>query len=264
MEKAEITRLIDSFNAIKGYFDTTKRYMPQIAKLVFFIEEVIPLLQTIHKNLHVSTEMIPSASEKLGKVTSATELATTEVMDIVDNVIARLNTMSTYLDEIEEQASNPASGDLIKGKISDIRNEISGSQDDLFSIMNALQFQDITTQQINSIGSVIDSVHTKLTELLKGFDEEGLNLGLMKQQSFDPDAEFDFSCSAESQQLVDEFIKLKKKGVDIDTVNIDSITADTQGTQDSDLIDMVILGEDGQPKIDLLIDRLKSQKNDKK
>ena len=43
MQNAEVSRLINSFNAIKDYFDTTKKYMPQIAKLVVFIEEIIPL-----------------------------------------------------------------------------------------------------------------------------------------------------------------------------------------------------------------------------
>ena len=42
MEKAEISRLINSFNAIKGYFDTTKKYMPQIAKLVFLRDHYFP------------------------------------------------------------------------------------------------------------------------------------------------------------------------------------------------------------------------------
>src|SRR3989339_801890 len=106
MEKAEVLRLINSFNAIKGYFDTTKKYMPQIAKLVIFIEEVIPLLNTIHSQLHQSTDLIPTATEKLDKVTSATEMAATEVMDIVDNVISRLNKMSESLDYIEQNIDN--------------------------------------------------------------------------------------------------------------------------------------------------------------
>jgi chemotaxis regulatin CheY-phosphate phosphatase CheZ len=263
MEKAEITRLINSFIAIKGYFVTTKKYMPQIVKLVNFIEEVIPLLQTIHVNLHQSTEMIPSASEKLGKVTTATELATTKVMDIVDNVIVRLNTMYTYLGEMEEQVASPAAGDLIIRKISDLRNEVNGSHDDLFSIMNALQFQDITTQQINSIGSVIDTVQTKLYELLKGFDEERIALNLKKSESFDPNAEFDFDRSAESQRFVDKIIKQKKKGLDMNTGNLDSLVTENPNNQDSGLGNTVIPGEDGQPKIDPLIDRLKSKENDK-
>ncbi len=262
MEKAEISRLINSFNAIKGYFDTTKRYMPQIAKLVYFIEEVIPLLQTIHTDLHQSTEMIPSATEKLGKVTSATELATTEVMDIVDNVIARLNAISSNIDVIEEKAGVPDSADETREKIALVREEINGSQDDLFSIMNALQFQDITTQQINSIGSVIDTVQNKLGDLLRGFDDEGINFAHLRRESFDPNAEFDFDRSAESQRLVDEVIKLKNKGLDIDTNAIEELVSEKANDKtDDNLEDIIELDENGQPKIDAIIHNLKSKQN---
>ncbi len=259
MEKAEISRLINSFNAIKGYFDTTKRYMPQIAKLVYFIEEVIPLLQSIQSDLHQSTEMIPSATEKLGKVTSATEMATTEVMDIVDNVIARLDTISSNLDAIEEKVVEPAPADFIKEKVALIRDEISGSQDDLFSIMNALQFQDITTQQINSIGSVIDTVQNKLGDLLKGFDDEGINFARLRRQSFDPNAEFDFDRSAESQRLADEVMKLKNEGLEFDSSKIDNLVVEKPDEDQDNLEDMLELDENGQPKIDAIIDNLKTK-----
>lgn len=263
MEKAEISRLINSFQAIKGYFDTTKKYMPQIAKLVVFIEEIIPLLQSIHKNLHQSTELIPSASEKLDKVTSATELATTEVMDIVDNVISRLNNITASVDALEELVQ-PAESDSAKEKIEEIRTEISGSQDDLFSIMNALQFQDITTQQINGIASVIDSVQYKLSELLQGFDDEGKMVARERPASFDPNAEFDFDRSAESQRIIDEFIKLRNKGVELNTDDIGVLRTmldrkEPEGEDDES--DLLNLDENGQPMIETLMKRLKSAGN---
>ncbi len=269
MEKAEISRLINSFQAIKGYFDTTKKYMPQIAKLVFFIEEIIPLLQSIHKNLHQSTELIPSASEKLDKVTSATELATTEVMDIVDNVISRLNTITASVDALEESVAQSPAADAAKERIEEIRTEVNGSQDDLFSIMNALQFQDITTQQINGIASVIDSVQLKLSELLQGFDDEGKIVSRERPETFDPNAEYDFDRSAESQRIIDEFIKLRNKGVELNTDDISVLRAmldrkDTDEPGGGDLSDVLMLDENGQPMIETLMNRLKAAGNQDK
>ncbi|MBN1293413.1 MAG: protein phosphatase CheZ [Candidatus Latescibacteria bacterium] len=266
MEKAEISRLINSFNAIKGYFDTTKKYMPQIAKLVFFIEEVIPLLNTIQKDLHQSSQIIPTATEKLDKVTSATEMATTEVMDIVDNVISRLNNMSTSLEELENQIESEKSLlNSVKEKTDKIRQEIDGSQDDLFSIMNALQFQDITTQQINSIAQVIDSVQVKLGDLLHGFDDDGFNLPKQRVAAFDENAEFDFSRSAESQKLADEFIKQvieKNKAVE----SKDSITEEqgSEENQESGECQDIVFGEDGQPDINAILSQLNAEGNNTK
>lgn len=246
MEKAEVTRLINSFNAIKGYFDTTKKYMPQIAKLVFFIEEVIPLFDAIHKNLHQSSELLPSASLKLDKVTSATEMATTEVMDIVDNVIARLNTIGERLTEMDQKLGKEMAYEAAKAKLRKIHEEVDGTQDDLFSIMNALQFQDITTQQINSVASDFDKIQTKIAELLTGFDEDGFKFIRAHEGTFDSNAEFDFKRSAQSQEFIDEILKVKKEGKD-----------NGDGAKDHDLV----IGEDGQPDISAIINQLNGNKD---
>ena len=259
MEKAEISRLINSFNAIKGYFDTTKRYMPQIAKLVFFIEEIIPLLNTIHVNLHKSTSMIPTATEKLDKVTSATEMAATEVMDIVDNVINRLNVMTENLDDIDAFVDEKSDLTNIKEKTETIRNEVNGSQDDLFSIMNALQFQDITTQQINSIASTIDVVHGALAELLKGFEDDGITIKA-RDAAFDPDAEFDFSRSAESQKMADEFLKESEKVDDLAPQSTES-SSETSDSDSDNINHDIVFGKDGQPDINSILSQLNKKKN---
>ncbi|MFC1490053.1 protein phosphatase CheZ [Candidatus Latescibacterota bacterium] len=255
MEKAEISRLISSFNAIKGYFDTTQKYMPQIARLVVFIEEIIPLFDTIQDNLKQSSSLIPKASERLGKVTSATEMAATEVMDIVDNVIERLGKMSASVEVIEGNLPTE-SADVIKKNTDLIREEIDGSQDDLFSIMNALQFQDITTQQINGIGDTIERVHVKIIELLSGFQEEGISLVDVKKSAFDPNAEFDFERSAESQKMADDFLK---KGIDV--IDVDQKTDELDKAEEFDDKE-VILGDDGQPDISAIMNQMKPKKKD--
>lgn len=259
MEKAEVIRLINSFHAIKGYFDTTKKYMPQIAKLVYFIEEVIPLFNIIHENLHQSTSMIPTATEKLDKVTSATEMAATEVMDIVDNVINRLNTMNSAIDELDTIAAGPITTEGITQKTSLIRDEVNGCQDDLFMIMNALQFQDITTQQINSINSTIETVQTKLGELLKGFEEEGVDLRKFTKQAFDPNAEFDFQRSAESQKIADEYLKAMGNNIEeiVKETEASDNSKDNVETKQESLSSEISFDENGQPIIDSVINKLK-------
>jgi chemotaxis regulatin CheY-phosphate phosphatase CheZ len=250
MEKAEVSRLINSFSAIKGYFDTTKKYMPQITKLVEFIEDVVPLLNLIHTDLHQSTNLIPTATEKLGKVTSATEMAATEVMDIVDNVIQKLNSMGQSLEDIEKICESSALSTQIKEKTDEVRAGIDGSQEDLFSIMNALQFQDITTQQINSISDTITNVQIRLGDLLKGFEDDGITIKELKKVSFDPNAEFDFDSSAKSQKVADEILKNHKKS-----------SFDEQVSEK----DKIALGSDGQPDITAIMNEMKndSDKNNK-
>ena len=260
MEQAEVARIINSFKAIKGYFDTTRKYMPQIAKLVVFIEEIIPLLNNIQTDLHQSTALIPKATEKLGKVTSATEMATTEVMDIVDAVIERLNRMTAAVDALEE-GTGDAANDEQKAHFGQLREEIDGSQDDLFSIMNALQFQDITTQQINAIGETIDAVHLKLNDLLRGFQEEGISLRKVKQVAYDPEAEFDFNRSAESQEMADMLLKGSTAGKD--GAKNDDADADSPEPADDSAGTMgIVIGPDGQPDISMIMNELNGKKAD--
>jgi len=246
MENGDVSRLINSFNAIKGYFDTTSKYMPQIAKLVVFIEEIIPLLNTIRADIHQSTDLIPKAAEKLGKVTSATEMATTEVMDIVDAVIERLNRMTASIGTIEGLLSEE-----IKQSVSEhtesIKTEITGSQDDLFSIMNALQFQDITTQQIDAIGETIDTVQTKLNDLLRGFQEEAIVPRTVRKVAFDPNAEFNFERSAASQELADQLLHS----------NYEQRSERTEKTSGDDVIR---IGPDGQPDIESIMNEMNKKK----
>lgn len=254
MEKAEISRLINSFNAIKGYFDTTKRYMPQIAKLVVFIEDVIPLLETIHQDLNQSTSLIPAATSKLDKVTSATELAATEVMNIVDRVIEKLNSMNARIDGIDETVDSGADISSIKSMTAGLRGDIDASQEDLFSIMNALQFQDITTQQINAIGSTIATVHEKLAMLLKGFENDGIDLGKMRNVAFDPDAEFDFDRSAESQKIADALIQQRQH------VTEKKDASEVAPVDSEAVVDAVVFDDDGQPDISSLMDTINNKK----
>ena len=270
MEKAEISRLINSFDAIKAYFNTTKLYMPQIAKLVYFIEEIVPLLNMIHDGLNQSANMIPTATEKLNKVTSATELASTKVMDIVDIVINKLNTMSTSADEIDKILDKGPDVKSIKEKTTVIHSEIGSCQDDLFLIMNAFQFQDITTQQINSIASIIGTVHKKLAALLKGFDDGVIELSAGRIAAFDPNAEFNFSRSAKAQLVADDYIKMEKQGIDIEKKAAELESSSSHNTDNNDgkneenlsnvdINDDTILGEDGQPDINSIMNQLNSK-----
>lgn len=278
MEKAEITRLVSGLTSIQSHFDTMKIYMPQIAKLVFFISEIVPLLNMIHDNLHQTNSLMPAAAEKLGKVTDATELAATEVMDIVDNVIKRLNTMTASVDAIEGAGNNPGT---VMENAGIIRREIDGSQDDLFSILNALQFQDITTQQINGIMSTIDTVNVKINELLNGFDEDSLGAKSLRNVAFDPNAEFDFNRSRESQAMVDTIIREgtgQKTGEPAGAETADN-QADTDkqdetapgqeagtgqdrsGDSAGKIADKIVFGKDGQPDISSILGKINSLKD---
>lgn len=95
--------------------------------------------------------------DKLREVTSATEDAAINIMDACD----RATTMVDELDTID-------SGDAPdRAKAAEVRGTL---RDELFLMMGALQFQDITSQQLAHASSVLDEMEERMIEVAKLFD----------------------------------------------------------------------------------------------
>lgn len=95
--------------------------------------------------------------DKLREVTSATEDAATNIMDACD----RANSLVDELDGIDNEESPDRS------KAANIRGSL---RDELFLMMGALQFQDITSQQLAHASAVLDEMEQRMIEVAKLFD----------------------------------------------------------------------------------------------
>lgn len=95
--------------------------------------------------------------DKLREVTSATEDAATNIMDACD----RANGLVDELDTIDASESPD------RAKASDLRGSL---RDELFMMMGALQFQDITSQQLAHASAVLDEMEQRMIEVAKLFD----------------------------------------------------------------------------------------------
>ena len=95
--------------------------------------------------------------DKLREVTSATEDAATNIMDACD----RATTLVDELDGID------ASETPDRAKASGLRGSL---RDELFLMMGALQFQDITSQQLAHASAVLDEMEQRMIEVAKLFD----------------------------------------------------------------------------------------------
>lgn len=107
--------------------------------------------------------------DKLREVTSATEDAATNIMDACD----RANSLVDELDGID------AEGSPDREKSANIRGSL---RDELFLMMGALQFQDITSQQLAHASAVLDEMEQRMIEVAKLFDP-AVTLELPKLQA---------------------------------------------------------------------------------
>ncbi len=102
-------------------------------------------------------EKLASTHEKIKEVTSATEDAAINIMDACD----RATQMVDELDAIDaEPAPNRERAGEVRGSL----------RDELFMMMGALQFQDITSQQLAHASAVLVDMEARLIDIARLFD----------------------------------------------------------------------------------------------
>ena len=158
--------------------------------------EIVKVLGSLRESRTVlertAVEQLHQTHDKLREVTSATQVAATDILDGLDRAVA-------LVDDMDARAKD---GDAHSG--ADLRNRL---RDELFSLMGCMQFQDITTQQLTYASSVLTELESRLSQLATILDPTGLQVAAAATVSpassgpvrFDPRASMD---NAESRQAV--------------------------------------------------------------
>ncbi len=142
--------------------------------------------------------------EKIVEVTTATEDAAIDILDSCERA-------TCLLDELDLVDCVGATGST---RAADIRTAL---RDELFRMMSALQFQDITSQQLAHASSVMLDMEQRLAEVVCLFDQNG-----DRQESFGsvraPDPNTFDSCATSAnvrkrQALADELFRLGRISV---------------------------------------------------
>jgi len=231
---SNMTELFERLSELKVVFRYSEKLIPIIQNLMDFMKDTVPLLEDINSSLVESTSKIPKASDQLSNISSATELATTEILDIVDAI-------SIDMDKIEKAVKNVKSKEeeklLIWQKIKNkLLSDASANElikqfeeldtfipvipglleifqkvkNDVYNITLSLQVQDITSQQLAAVNHLIESVRTSLASLMTHLDDSEIKSfdnfyeDLPKGGTFDPNAEF--TRSTERQDAADVLI----------------------------------------------------------
>lgn len=122
------------------------------------ILEVLSRLRDTRTALQSSTlQKFQVTQDKLREVTTATEDAATNILDACDRaaqIVDALDANDAHVEPNRETAS------VLRGTL----------RDELFLMMSALQFQDITTQQLNHASAVLVDMENRLAEVARLFD----------------------------------------------------------------------------------------------
>jgi chemotaxis regulatin CheY-phosphate phosphatase CheZ len=231
-----IIALQKKVDELKALFVLGQRVIPFMEELFVFIGETAPLLEEVNKAIRENLKKMPNATKQLTKVTQATETASTEIMDTVDRVNEELFTIINELEELktinEQILVNPlqlletvaegiTSGKNLTPLLSDINlfitrmknatkeenTEVISSiidrvrhiSDDANTIINSLQVQDITAQQLAAVNHLLENIQSRLSGIMSHINNEGSKVNddfdetiriskLHRDIAFDPDA----------------------------------------------------------------------------
>jgi chemotaxis regulatin CheY-phosphate phosphatase CheZ len=233
----KISQLYEKLNELKKIFTYGERMLPIIHNLSEFMRETVPLLENINQSITESALKIPKVTDQIDSVTKSTEMATTEILDLVDSLNEDLVTIEKTALEILSKETDKKNFLLSLVPMLDKKNadkfindfliendsterfrklllQIGKMKTDSSSIAISLQVQDITAQQLATVNHLMDSVQKVLSSLIEDFDninindEMGTNSYLPKGVSFDPNARY--SKSKIPQQEVDSVFNKEK------------------------------------------------------
>ena len=122
------------------------------------VQSMLASIRTGREHIRVAaTERLAHTNEKLDEVSSATGKAALDIMDALDRAIAKVDELET-----EEVLADADKGTAIRGDL----------RDELFAVMGHMQFQDITSQQIMHVQSLLGDMETRLGEIANLFDHQ--------------------------------------------------------------------------------------------
>ncbi len=178
------------------------------------VGEMLMRFGELHNPIKESQEKMPQASRQLSKINNQTEAAATRMLDVAEAITERDAAMLNQLNSAKEAAEKNGALDLVE-KIISCQNLAEQNQNDAFSIMEALQFQDITSQQLIHTMDLLQDIETRMDILLEVMDgkteaKEKLQKKGTREKTYDPNAEFTVGQSG--QASVDSLIsRLKSK-----------------------------------------------------
>lgn len=173
------------------------------------LQKVITLLDRIKNAIEESSSKIPHASIQLNTVTQATELATVEILDVLDEMGTKIHILENGMKEFDQAGISEKQQLLLTG----IKQTLAELKENTSNITVALQVQDITAQKIGAANHLIESVRKELLNELNFFETAKQKTNDARRQAaveIDGPKAFDVNASfmktPEHQSKIDEVV----------------------------------------------------------
>jgi chemotaxis regulatin CheY-phosphate phosphatase CheZ len=245
MKPEELQRLMQKVEELRTLMVLSQRTLPFLEDVFVFVREIVPLLDVLKTSVESTSEKLPKASRQLDKVTSATEIASTEILNIVERMMGTVDRLRSDVKKrnAAEAATRVLLADMeaqlrmlhvngtrlpeltnlekvhaaLVAQMPDLMSQESGNtvldglMTDCTNIMIALQVQDITAQQIAAVNTLMQSVDEGLNRLMRNFSDTGEAHDGKAYKHHHLDIVFDVSAEydggGERQRLADKIVE---------------------------------------------------------
>ena len=247
MTSLNLKDIVRHMEDVQTLIESGQRVLPFLRESAAFLRDIEPLLTEVDQSIQESNAKMPRAASRLKDVSQATEVATTEIMDLVDEAIEILDQNTKHSRNLTDHVAalrtqdeqllallrdNLPAGDLLN-QVEALHQEAAGrydqihtantdelasqdaARDKLNRIFLSLQVQDITSQQLAAVKHLIESVRNRMEHLNGRLDliepaQAAVGDDIPQDATFDINAEFDRS--GKRQDAADAVIQAMHDG----------------------------------------------------
>ncbi len=192
-----------------SYEEKSEKLEGTTENVITALQKVITLLDRIKNSIEESSSKIPNASIQLNTVTQATELATVEILDVLDLMGTKIHILENGMKEFDQDGISEKQLLMLTG----IKQTLAELKENTSNSTVALQVQDITAQKIGAANHLIESVRKELLNELNYFETARQKTDNARRQfevEIDGPKAFDLNASymktPEHQSKIDEVI----------------------------------------------------------
>lgn len=171
-------------------------------------DAVADVIEALDVPLRESRKRLPEAGRYLEHISAQTEAAARTMLVRIEQIIASQNDLIELLDILARslRTSHDAGAEVCIDRIARIKNIVGVVQNDAFSVLEALQFQDVSGQYVQETSSVLSDVERHLRSLhimVAGIGARESN----SAREYEPEVEcIPAAAHAENQQDVDAIV----------------------------------------------------------
>ena len=213
-----MNKLFEKLDDLKTIFLYSEKLIPVIQKLIDFMRNTIPLLENINNSITETASKFPTASSQIDSVTSATEMATTEILDTVDKIFMEINSAKLNVENLISSQDGSLNNES-KEKLNLINAALDKINQHANNVTLSLQVQDITSQQLAAVNYLIQSVQSRLGSLFQDLEDSNIS-GMSKyvdKNVFNENARY--QDTTQQQKEIDQLVTTNKSTTSQDEID---------------------------------------------